>query len=371
MKVLLLATHLNTGGIGVYTVNLARYLSRKGVEVSVVSGGGDLQGRLDAEAIPHVEFDIKTKSEFGIKVWKNVNRLAKMIKEEGYDLVHAQTRVTQVLGYLSSAKAGVPLISTCHGFFKHRRLLRRLFPCWGDRVIAISKSVWEHMVNDFHVPYEKVIVVYNGIELDKYSSASPERGLELRKKLGINASDMLLGAVGRLSPVKGYGYLIRAFKDISDTEDKARLIFVGEGPEKKALVNQARSLGIDNKIIFTPGGGPLEDYMAMFDIFCMPSVNEGLGLALMEAMAAGKPCIASDTGGLSELIEDGSNGLLVAPEDPVALGAAITRLIGDRSLRKSLGSKAAKKAMAEFSMERSVNATIEAYEGLLKLGGVS
>ena len=138
MKVLLITTHLNIGGISVYTINLARHLKKQGIDVTVLSGGGTMEYKLDRENIPHITLDIKTKAEFGIKMWKALPVVAKLVRNAKFDLIHAQTRVAHVLGRLTELKTGVPLVTTCHGFYQYRRLGRRLFPCWGRKVIAIS-----------------------------------------------------------------------------------------------------------------------------------------------------------------------------------------------------------------------------------------
>ena len=365
MKILLLTTHLNTGGIGVYTVNLARHLKKEGVDVAVASGGGDLETVLSGSGIRHIPMDIKTKSEFGIKVWKALPFLVDMIKTGGFQLVHAQTRVAQVLGRMSGRFTGVPFISTCHGFFKHRRLSRRLFPCWGKKTIAVSKSVRKHLLEDFHLAPGRVVMIYNGIDLERYLSGKAGRDHGLARSMGMSEDATIVGAIGRLSSVKGFKYLIDAFKDAVSRNDDVRLLIVGEGPEKDALEKQVRLLKITDKVLFAPRGVPLEKYLSILDIFCLPSVHEGLGMSLMEAMAAGKACIATDVGGLSELIQRGKDGILVPPKDPEALSAAILDLAADAGLRERLGENAREKAANNFSMEEACAKTIKVYEEVI------
>ncbi len=365
MKILLLTTHLNIGGVGVYTVNLARHLKKEGLDVTVASGGGELERVLSEDGVPHVALDIRTKVEFGVKVWKAVPALVKLIASGPFQLLHAQTRVAQVLGCLAGKITGVPLVSTCHGFFKHRRLSRRIFPCWGERVIAISKSVRGHLLEDFSVPPGRVTMIYNGIELERYVFLGPGKDHGLMREIGLSTGATVAGAVGRLSSVKGFKYLISAFKDVVSRRPGIQLLLVGEGPEEDALHRQVRELGLENKVFFTPGGGGMEKYLSLLDIFCLPSLHEGLGLSLMEAMAAARACIASNVGGLSELITSGVDGILVPPKDAEALSAAISRLAEDTRLRQELAKNARKKAAMSFSIEESVARTIEVYEQVL------
>ena len=127
MKVLLLTTHLNIGGVSVYTVNLAKGLARKGIQVWIASGGGELEKVLGKENIPHHRIDVKTKFEFHPKLIFAFSRLIKFVRENSIDVIHAQTRVTQVLAHLLSTFSRASYVSTCHGFFKKTRISRRLF----------------------------------------------------------------------------------------------------------------------------------------------------------------------------------------------------------------------------------------------------
>ncbi|MFQ5952244.1 MAG: glycosyltransferase family 4 protein [Candidatus Omnitrophota bacterium] len=367
MNVLLLTTHLNSGGIGTYTVNLAKYLKRAGVGVVVSSSGGDLEEVLKQNSIQHISLDVKTKFEFGFKMWKALPSLMRIVKDNKIDLVHAQTRVTQVLGQLVDLSAAVPFVTTCHGFFEYRRLGRRLFPCWGRKVIAISKSVQRHLVEDFHLAGDRVAQVYTGIEIDRYSNLDAgAKDAELGKRIGLSENALLVGTIARLSPVKGNKYLISAFERASARNTSMQLLIVGDGPEKDSLERQVRQAGISDKVFFTSGNdASLERYFSLMDIFCLASVKEGLGLSLIEAMAAGRACIASNIGGLTELIAQEKDGILVPSEDPEALSSAILRLTEDTGLRKKLGEAAREKALSGFSIESSAAKTIEVYKQVL------
>ncbi|MFH1798651.1 MAG: glycosyltransferase family 4 protein [Candidatus Omnitrophota bacterium] len=362
MKILLLTTHLNVGGIGVYTVNLAKYLKQSGVEVIVASSGGKLEEDLLENKIEHIYMDIKTKFEFGFKIWKALPRLTRLVNSKNIDLIHSQTRTAQVLAFLSQKYTKVPFISTCHGFFKHKRLSRKIFPCWGEKVIAISDSVKKHLIGDFGLPEEKIIRVYTGIEVDRFLKVNSSKRDEILEHMGLKGDVDIIGAIGRLSPVKGFRYLIEAFKQITVNYKNARLLIVGEGPEKEFLHKKILGLGMEGRVIITSNKMPLESFLSIIDIFCLPSVNEGLGLSLMEAMAAAKACVASRVGGVSELISHEEEGILVPPEDAGALREGIERLLNDMELRRGLGENARGKARESFSIKDSVRKTIEVYQ---------
>ncbi|MBD3425768.1 MAG: glycosyltransferase [Candidatus Omnitrophica bacterium] len=368
MKVLLLTTHLNTGGVAMYTANLARYLKKEGVDVQVASSGGEVLPRLEDPSIEHNTLDIRTKNEFGIKVWKAAPSLARIISSGGFDIVHTQTRVTHVLACLVRHLRETNHVTTCHGFYNSRRIGRRIFPCWGDRVIAISKSVRQHLLEDFNIDRDKIEMVYNGIELDKYLRTDPGNAKSvLKDRIGLSKDAFVVGSVARLSPVKGQGYLIEAFAKAQAKRPGMRLLLVGEGPDEKMLREKARREGLKDKVLFASGRQmSLEEYLSVMDVFCLASISEGLGLSLMEAMASGRACIASDVGGLSELIQTGKNGLLVPSRDVDALSEAVTTLALDERQRLSLSRNARKKALEEFGIEKSVRKTIEVYRSVLE-----
>lgn len=361
MKILLLTTHLNRGGVAFYTVNLAKHLKKRGENVFVSSSGGEIENLLEEAGIPHIKLDIKTKSEFGPKAISSVPRLVRIIRDNGIELIHAQTRVAQVISEIASRITGVPYVTTCHGFFKYKRLSRRIFPCWGRRAVAISRAVENHLTEELSIPPENVRQVYTGIDLSPYRYEDLTRDAELAETLGIDKDVFVVGSVGRLSSVKGYKYLVEAFKEVSNSIEKSRLLLVGSGPEEKALKEQIDKLNLNGKVIITSGeDAAIQKYLSIMDVFCLTSIHEGLGLSLMEAMASGKACIASDIGGLSELIKNEKDGLLVEPENSEKIAKAIVRLAKDEELRTELAG-AAKKKSAAFSIEDSAERTLSVY----------
>ena len=365
MKVLIAATHLDKGGIAVYTVNLARHLKLAGIEAVVLSSGGELTSVLDREGIEHIETGIRTKAEFGPKVWRALPSVSRYVRQGSFDLIHSQTRVTQVMAEAIFRMTGTPYVTTCHGFFKHRRLSRRVFPCWGEKVIAISKSVGAHLVSDMRVSEEKVELVYNGIDLDLYGNVPEQVRGQVLNELGISENSTVVGTVGRFSSVKGFKYLVEAFGRLAEKRKDISLLLVGQGPEEAALVKMADDMAVRERIFFTSGKRPLEEYFSAIDIFCMPSLNEGFGLAVVEAMSSGKTCIVSAVGGLTEVVTDGVDGVVVSPADPKELAEAIERVSDDPDLRRRL-SKGARKRAADFSLEKSAEGTIKVYRSVLE-----
>jgi len=363
MKVLLLTTHLNIGGVSSYTLNLAHGLKKMGIPVWIASSGGELVEKLKREGIPHIKINVKTKFEFNPKLITTFFKLRFFIKKNGITIIHAQTRVTQVLGNLLALSTGVGYLSTCHGFFKTKRLSRRAFPSWGRNVIAISDAVKDHLVEDFHVKEENVSLIYTGVDCGEFSRDmdEDEKGA-IRHNLGFVDKTPIVGSVSRFSPVKGLRYLLLAMKDILKDIPEAHLLLVGEGPSKQYLMNLAKNLGIEKNVFFAESTTKTQRFLSIIDVFVFYSLEEGLGLSLLEAMAAGKPCVASNVGGVSSVIEDNVTGVLVPPKDTHALKEAIIKVIRNKNLRRSIAKKGKLLAKDKFSIDRMIREVIGVYE---------
>ncbi|MDD5409286.1 MAG: glycosyltransferase, partial [Candidatus Omnitrophica bacterium] len=251
MNILFLANHLNVGGISSYLFTLAEGLKQNGHNVYVASGGGELVEKFSAAGIKHINAPLRTKKEISPKIIFSFFKLKKAIREYNIDLVHSNSRTTQVLGSLLSRYSAKPHIFTCHGFFKPK-LSRRMFPCWGQALIAISDQVKEHLVSDFKLDGRKISVINNGIDVQSFGDNSSRQ--KLRDDLGIGEAP-LVGIVARLSDVKGHTYLLQAMQAVIKSFPPVKLLVVGQGKMKGALVKEADDLGIKNNIIFLPQAG--------------------------------------------------------------------------------------------------------------------
>ncbi|MBU0548066.1 MAG: glycosyltransferase family 4 protein [Candidatus Omnitrophica bacterium] len=357
MNILFIANHLNVGGISSYLYTLADGLKQNGHNVYIASSGGELLDKFAAVGIKHIAVPLRTKNEISPKIILSYFKLKKEIRKYNIDLLHSNSRTTQVLANLLSRYSAKPHIFTCHGFFKPR-LSRRLFPCWGKAVIAISQQVKEHLICDFKLDGEKISVINNGIDLQNFGDFSARK--KLREDLGIG-NVLLVGIVARLSDVKGHTYLFQAMQAVIKSFPSVKLLVVGEGKMKGVLVKQADDLGIKDNVLFLPQVRGAKNVLAAMDVFVMPSLQEGLGLALMEAMAQGLAVVGSAVGGIKTLIKDKYNGLLVEPADQAALAKAIMQLFSDERMRDNLGANARKFIADNFSKEKMIQDTEGVY----------
>jgi glycosyltransferase involved in cell wall biosynthesis len=251
-------------------------------------------------------------------------------------------------------------VATCHGFFK-TRLHRKIFPCWGRKVIAISQAVKRHLGDDFGVKHENIALIYNGLEMNNFPQYTSEQIADYKKRIGL-ADGPVIGNIARLSSVKGQNYLIEAMKDVVARFPSAQLLFVGDGKIKQDLIKQSQNLGLAKNIFFIPSVEKTSSVLAAMDIFVMSSLAEGLGLSIMEAQAMGLAVIATFVGGIPELIDDNKTGILIPPQDSTILAGAIISLLENKSRARQIGENAKKSVREKFSLDKMVDETEALYK---------
>jgi glycosyltransferase involved in cell wall biosynthesis len=364
MKVLQLTTHMNIGGIPNYIFTLSKAMKAAGVDTIVASSGGDMVEDLERAHIRHARILIDTKFEFSPKVFMSIFTVNRIIKAEGIDIIHAHTRVSQVVAFFASRMAGVPYVTTCHGYFKTRA--RKIFDTWGAKVIAISKPVKEHLIKDLGVNEARIALVYSGVDSSRFIKSYSEVEKDaIKKEYGLKDGPVV-GHIGRLSSIKGQKYLVEAMKDVIAKKPNAQLLIIGKGPEGSILRDLAKSLGISPSVYFVDSHLDTSKLLSVMDVFCFPSQKEGLGIALLEAMAAGKACIASRIGGISDIVKDCFNGILVDVGDVKAIALSIMKLLDDEGLRLRFGETGSKTVAEKFSLETWARGVKEVYEDVLK-----
>lgn len=364
MNILIIASHFNAGGISSYILNLTRGLIARGHKVYAASGGGDWIERLEAYGAKNIYLPLRTKSVISPKLLFAYFALKKIIKSEGIDIIHSQTRVSGVLASWVSRKTGVPLVSTAHGFYQ-RRWGRRVFPGWGRFIIAISEPVRKHLIEHFGLNPERVILVHNGIDTNRRREAEGARQKaedreQIRKKYGLKDGPVV-GIIARLSEVKGHKYLISAMAKVKEQIPDVQLLSVGDGKIRKDLERLVRGLKIDKNVYFIPAVSDTAEPLSVMDIFAMPSLQEGLGLSVMEAMLMGVAVIASSVGGIKSLIKNNETGILVEPANPQALAGGILSLLKDKEKAARLSARAGEFIIKEFSLETMAEETEAVY----------
>ncbi|MFN8473389.1 MAG: glycosyltransferase family 4 protein [Anaerolineae bacterium] len=270
---------------------------------------------------------------------------------------------------LAAILAGVPaVVATEHLFVEvpWQRPLRaeQLLARGMDRYIAVSHALARRLREAVDLPAEKLQVVHNGIPLAPYAATTPQthawRPSNTRQRPRVLT-------VARLHPQKGLSYLLRAACSVSD----ATFALAGDGPEREALETEVRERGLADRVVFLGHRTDVPALLAQSDLFVLPSLFEGLPLSVLEAMAAGKPVIATAVGGTGEAVTDGETGLLVPPADSAALASAIQRVLSDPALSHRLGAAGQARAQQEFSAETMSRRTTDIYAEILETRGGS
>ena len=350
MRILLLTTHLRIGGIGVYTVTLANALQGMGHVVFVASSGGELEKGLSSE-IKKVRIPLGTKSIVSPMITASIYKLWGLIKEEKIEVMHAQTRVAQFTACMLTSMTKIPSVATWHGFYRPH-FFRKILPCWGEITIAISRTVYEHLKNDFKRDERKIRLIFNGVDVSKFSRVySEEEKNAIRKKYGLKGGPVI-GIISRLSEEKGHLILLNAFKDLLAEIPGAQLVIVGEGRLGGPLKSKTSELGIGKNVYFFGNTLNTMEFLAIMDVFTRPSIEEGFGLGVVEAMLMGIPVVSTDVGGFKSILNQGEYGVLVEPSNSANLKEAIKKVLTNRELSERISAAARKYAASNFSADR-------------------
>ncbi len=363
MNVLHMTTHLQMGGISIYILRLAKFLKPHGVQTHVFSSGGALTAQLEEEGARVYERPVRTKNMLHPKLYLQLPYLVRLVRTQKIDLIHAHTRVMQTLAACLSRLTGVPVITTCHGFY-HPKLGRLLFPAWGHCAIAISHLVQDHLEKDLHVPKDRIRMIHNGVDAEglKREYQRFQTG-EIKKKLGFSEKDPVVGIIARLVKDKGHEYVLRAVKLLEKEYPSLKLIIAGDGPNRAALESLTAELELEEKVRFTGTVTDIAEFLSAMDLFTLPATwREGFGLSIIEAMACGKPVIVTNIWALSVLVQHEITGLLVEPKDEKALAAAIHRLLTEPEFARRLAENGRQTALKLFTMDRMAHEIYAVYK---------
>lgn len=330
----------------------------------VGSRGGDLEKDLEVLGVETIRIPLTTKCEISPKVFMSFLKLNKRLKGAKVDIIHANTRVTQVLAELLSRSAGAPYISTCHGYFK-TRLGRRLLPCWGKKVVAISDQVREHLITDFHLDPDRIALIYNGVDLEKFRPREKNEVMAEKKRLGLDPEKRIIGHIGRLSSVKGQRFLILAAEKLIRERGDLQLLIIGDGGEERDLKKLIDEKGLSSSCFIRPSVQDTSVALGVMDIFVMPSLQEGLGISILEAQAAGVPVAASRVGGIPTIVQDGVTGLLFEAGNADSLASAVSRLLKDPGLKNCLVQDARRQVREKFALTTMADKTRALYASVL------
>ena len=380
IKVLSIITRHNIGGAAIQAILSSSHLNKNKYKSILVKGSeGEDEGNMDDFAkrkkiepvyIKELSREISLRKDL-IAFWK----LYRLIKKEKPDIVHTHLAKAGTLGRIAAKLAGAPLtVHTFHGNLFHEYFdsiksklilnLERLLMRVSTRIIAIShsqeKELLEYRIGD----PRKISCIPLGIELEPFLTSEDNRGI-FRGELNLDNEIPLIGVVARLVPIKGHIYFLKAAKIVSEGFPEARFIVIGNGELREELENLASDLGIKKRVIFCGFRNDLVNIYADLDIVVLSSLNEGLPVSIIEALAAKKPVVATDVGGVKELVEDKVTGVLVPKQNPQRLAQGIIYLLKNPQKALRFGENGRKKVYPAFDYTRLVSDIEGLYENLL------
>jgi len=372
-------TRLCRGGAQENTFHTVRLADRDRFEVDLISGpttgpGGSIEPRLRDAGIPILRIPELVRRVSPLRDWRALRSLTRLFRERRYDIVHTHTSKAGFIGRVAARRAGVPLIvHTPHGHIFHGyfpALLTRIFvrmeryaAGFTDRIIALTaRGIEEHLGQGIG-RRDQYVAIFSGIDLEPFERARAVR-TATREALGVAPDDLLVGGAGRLEPIKGFTYFIQAAEMIGGALPQARFVLAGDGSMRGVL--ERRAAGLGNRFRCLGFRADMADLMAALDIFVLPSNNEGMGRVLLECGAAGTPAVATNVGGVPEVLEDGATGILVPPRDPAALARAVIDLARDPIRRLRMGEAARTKVVPAFGLVRMVRLIEELYGTLIE-----
>jgi sugar transferase (PEP-CTERM/EpsH1 system associated) len=354
---------LQTGGMENGVVNLINRMDWERFRHSIccISTSGEMEKRILRNDVRVFEMKKGDGNSFTLPM-----RLAALFRRERVDIVHTRNWGT-VDGILGARMALITKVvhgehgreaNDPDGLNKKRNFLRRALGPFVNRYIAVSRDLEQWLVNVVGIKKNKVATIINGVDTDVFIPA--ENKSKSKIALGLLPEEIIIGAVGRLDPVKDYTTLINAFASLYNSYKNIKLMIVGNGPEENNLRKCVEHAGIKDRVSFLGRKDNIHELLRAMDIFVLPSLAEGISNTILEAFASGLPVIATNVGGNPELIKDKYTGFLFLPGDVDGLTVLLKNYVEDTNLMVSHGDAGRKTALNEFSLDDMV----KSYENL-------
>jgi glycosyltransferase involved in cell wall biosynthesis len=376
-KVLHIITRLDPGGSATNTLETVARLDPLRYEVHLLSGRtcdatGDAEAFIRRHRINAVFLDDLVRE---VHPWLDLVALVKLtgfIRRGKYDIVHTHSSKAGFLGRIAARFAGVRhVVHTPHGhvFYGYfsapaTRLfmwLERVAAPLTDRLVALTPTGIEEHLRVRVGARTQWVAIPSGVDLEALRVAPGARGL-VRREFGVADQEVLFITVSRLEPVKGNEHVIESFAAVARAGIPARLMFVGDGAERERLEQLVLDRGLGGKVIFAGFRKDVALFLAAADVFVLGSLNEGMGRAAVEALAAGLPCVVTRAGGLADVVSDGKEGFLVPPADSMMMGQCMRRLAADPALRTTMAAASREKAGHVFSIQTMVKRIDRLYQ---------
>jgi glycosyltransferase involved in cell wall biosynthesis len=390
VKVLRVIARLNMGGPALHVAYLTAGLEKRGYDTTLAAGSlarGEDSMAFVAEGlgVEVVRIDELGREISPLRDLLATFKLARLIRRERPQILHTHTAKAGTVGRVAALLAGSRrppiVVHTFHGhvlrgyFGPVRSLLFRLLERWlasnTTALVAVSPQVRDDLVALGVAPRERFAVIRLGIELDERVAAQQDGRLESRRYLGIPVDRFAVGWVGRMTAVKRTDDVLVAFKALRAGGVDACLCMVGDGPDREQLERRAHELGIVRDTLFLGYQEDVAPLYAAFDALVLPSGNEGTPVSAIEALAAGRPVVATRVGGVPDVVRDGEDGFLVEAGATDELADRLARLARDPALRDQMGKQGRERVLPRYAVDRLVDDVDRLYQSLLSTAASS
>ncbi|MDX6435416.1 MAG: hypothetical protein QOK34_250 [Gaiellaceae bacterium] len=390
VKILRVIARLNMGGPALHVAYLTEGLRQRGYDTVLVAGtlarGEDSMAFVAAARdVEIVQIDQLGREISPLRDLVATVRLARLIRKERPQILHTHTAKAGTVGRVAAILAGSRrppiIVHTFHGHVLRRyfgplrsrffRQLERWLATKTTALIAVSPQVRDDLVALGVAPKERFVVIRLGIELDERVAAESTNGrADNRRYLGIPGDRFAVGWIGRMTAVKRTDDILVAFKRLRDSGVDAVLCLVGDGPDRPELERRAHELGVIRDTVFLGYQEDVAPFYSAFDALILPSSNEGTPVSAIEALAAGRPVVATRVGGVPDVVRDGEDGFLVEAGDTDELADRLEQLARDPALRERMGKQGRERVLPRYAVDRLVEDVDELYRSLLSEAAV-
>ena len=362
-KVLHLVQGLDVGGLEYMVVALMNRLDREKFLPSICCF--DTLGKLQNTLLDDTKVTL-LKRKSGIDFFYPF-KLAALLKKDKIEIIHLHNSTAFFYGVLAGKLAGTKhIIYTEHARDVAPnikvRIIDKILSYMTDRIVVVAEFLKWNLVKKEWINPEKISTVYNGIDGDNFTMKFERE--EITEELNISPASKIIGIVARLDSIKNHRCLIKAMKTVSALFPDALLLVIGDGPLRVELEELVTFERLNKNILFLGTRNDIPRLLSVLDIFVLCSLSEGLPLTILEAMAAGKSIVATNVGGIPEIIQDGTDGIIIPSDDSDGLADAISKLIRDEDKRHDMGVKARMKFEKKFTARAMVQRYEELYESL-------
>nr|WP_092074257.1 glycosyltransferase family 4 protein [Dendrosporobacter quercicolus]NSL49159.1 glycosyltransferase family 4 protein [Dendrosporobacter quercicolus DSM 1736]SDM85882.1 Glycosyltransferase involved in cell wall bisynthesis [Dendrosporobacter quercicolus] len=358
LKVLLVVPRLNIGGAESYVITTALGLARRGMQVVVASWGGKLAGLLAEAGIAHYLVPVRLSS------YLTSLMLEYIVRKHGIQLIHANSAAAGYAALQAGQRLHLPVVYTAHGVFGHEP--KEMVLAQADKIICVSNFLHRRSLEK-GVAAEKLVTIYNGIDLTKFAPRPAETAM-LRRQLGLGEKDFVIGMVSRIKNLKakGHGDLLTMLAKFQGQQPDWRVLVVGKGNGLRRFKAEARQLGVGNQICIAGHSTEVPQLMQAMDVLLLPSDFETFGLVLVEAMAMAKPVIAYAVGGTPEAIEDQATGFLIPKGDIDAMYGKLNLLYEQPEVAAAMGDTGVSRVKRMFNSDQMLDQLLAVYAEVLQ-----